>query len=238
MWSVFRAECFKLRKSPIWLLMFVGPAIATLVALFPDHTYPWHMTLSTIALVYGMLFLPLMTGVFAAIVCRFEHAGGGWKQLLALPVTRSSVFLSKFAVVMGLLLMSQLLVGAGLLLAAQVMDYPGPVPWDLLARSLLGSWIACLPLAALQMGVSVAWQSFAAPLAVNVVFTLPNILVANSERFGPYYPWAQPALAMLPREADSFGAFNLPLESLFVVVAGSFVLFLGAGYAYFLRKPV
>lgn len=113
-----------------------------------------------------------------------------------------------------------------------------PVPWDMIARSLFGSWVACLPLAALQMGVSVAWSNFAAPLALNVIFTLPNMLVANSAKYGPYYPWAQPALAMLPREADSFGAFNVPLESLFLVIAGSFVIFFAAGYAYFLRKPV
>jgi len=241
MLGVFRSELLKLRKSPIWWLIFVSPALSTLVAyaeFYPEDLLPWHISLSMIAMVHGLLFLPLLTGVFAAFVCRFEHAGGGWKQLLALPVSRSSVFLVKFAMVMGILLVIQLLVCAGLLAVGFFKGFPMPVPWDVITRSLLGSWIACLPLAALQMGVSVAWSNFAAPMALNVIFTLPSILIANSEKYGPYYPWAQPALAMLPREAESFGAFNVPLESLFFVIAGSFVIFFAAGYSYFLRKPV
>jgi hypothetical protein len=104
--------------------------------------------------------------------------------------------------------------------------------------SVLGGWIACLPLAALQMAVSSAWSSFAAPMALNVVFTFPNILVANSADYGPYYPWVQPLLAMVPRTKESFGAFNVPAETLFLVILGSFVLFLAGGLIYFQRKAV
>jgi hypothetical protein len=236
---VFRSEWLKLRKSSIWLLILVSPVLAALITMVSgDDAHPWHHALAALALVHGLLLLPLLTGVFAAFVCRFEHAGGGWKQLMSLPISRSSVYLSKFALVMGLLLVMQMLIAVGIVLAGQMKGSPGPIPWETIAKSLIGSWIACLPLAALQMGVSAAWQSFAAPLAVNVIFTLPNILVVNSEKFGPYYPWAQPALAMLPREAEGFGAFNVPLESLFLVILGSFVLFFFLGYVNFLKKAV
>lgn len=240
--NVFRAELLKLKRSPIWLIALVSPALTTLVAAVVDlpggaaSLEAWTPLIGAAALLHGLLFLPLLTGVYAAFVCRFEHAGGGWKQLLALPVRRGHVFAAKLGLVMTLLAVTQLLVLAGLLAVAAAKGVPADAAaWGLIARCFVGGWVACLPLAALQMGVSMLWQSFAAPLAANVIFTLPNILVANSAEYGPYYPWAQPALAMAPREAESFGAFNVPLESLLLVVLGSFALFAAAGFAYFAR---
>lgn len=114
----------------------------------------------------------------------------------------------------------------------------GAVPWPLLISSLLGGWFACLPLAALQLGVSQGWSSFGAPLALNVSLTLPNILVVNSATYGPYYPWAQPLLAMSPFGGESFGAFVLPAQTLMLVVSVSLIVFLGGGLLYFQRKAV
>lgn len=45
-------------------------------------------------------------------------------------------------------------------------------------------------------------------------------------------------LAMSPFGEERFGAFNLPLESLMIVVSGSLLLFLGAGLIGFWRKAV
>ncbi|WP_025688145.1 ABC transporter permease, partial [Paenibacillus zanthoxyli] len=158
--------------------------------------------------------------------------------LLALPVSRTSVYLAKFAVAALLLAATQAVFMAAVIGTGLFRDIGTPVPWELLLRSISTSWVACLPLAALQLAVSQAWSSFAAPLALNVSFTLPNILIANSATYGPYYPWVQPLLAMIPQGQADHGAFNLPLESLLIVVLGSFVVFLAAGLLSFRRKAV
>lgn len=238
MWKIFRFELLKLKKSPIWFLVFVSPVLSFLVGLAESESNDWLVTLATMAFLHAMLFLPLLTGVFAAFVCRYEHIGGGWKMVLAMPVTRTSVYIVKFLLVLGLLAFTQLLFLAGLLLIGEIKGYAGEIPWEMILKSIWGGWIACMPLAALQMFVSVAWSSFAAPMAVNVMFTLPNILVANSEKYGPFYPWAQPLLAMTPSSNESFGAFNVSMETLFLVIIGSFVLFFTSGCLYFQRKEV
>lgn len=241
---MFRSEWMKVRRTVIWLLAVVSPLLAALIGLLnvrdgstsADAT--WLEALALMAVLHALLFLPLLTGVFAALVCRFEHAGGGWKQLLALPVTRSQVYLTKLAFVMLLLAITQLLFLAALLLIGISLGFKGAVPWAELLRSVGGGWVACLPLAALQLAVAAAWQSFAAPLAVNVIFTLPNMLVANSADYGPYYPWVQPLLAMMPAGPVSFGALNVSAVSLFLVIGGSFALFLAGGWIYFAKKAV
>lgn len=119
-----------------------------------------------------------------------------------------------------------------------VQGMNGPIPWAVIAQSLLAGWVACLPLAALQLMVSFLWSSFAAPLALNFVFTVPNILVANSQAYGPYYPWTQPLLAMMPSGRDNFGAFMVPTDTLLTVIMGSFVVFTLAGLTVFRYKEI
>ncbi|PLS17292.1 hypothetical protein CVD28_12035 [Bacillus sp. M6-12] len=241
MWNLFRAEWLKLRKTSIWQLVFVSPILASMTGftdIGAEGVNTWAVALSLMGLVHALLFLPLLTGVFSAFVCRYEHLNGGWKQLLSLPVPRSNIYLVKFMLVMGLIAISQLLILGGLLLIGQLKGFSEPIPWEIVLKSLAGGWVACLPVAALQMIVSVAWSSFAAPLAINVIFTLPNILISNSERFGPYYPWSQPFLTMMPQTDQSFGALNVSLETLLIVILGSFIMFFAAGFLYFQRKEI
>jgi len=244
MGKLFQSEFLKLRKSSIWMLIFVSPILSVLLGIselselpaFEQHQ--WTATLGMMTISHAILFLPLLTGIFSSFVCRYEHIGGGWKQLLSLPVSRKDVYLVKIVIVSLLIAATQILFVMGLFLIGWMKGFPVDIPWGTISTSVIGGWIACLPLIALQMFISVAWSSFAAPLAVNVIFTIPNMLIVNSESFGPYYPWAQPFLMMMPNSAESFGALNVSLETLFAVVLGSLVLFLGIGFVYFMRKEV
>ncbi|MEF2248525.1 ABC transporter permease [Paenibacillus sp. IITD108] len=245
MLRMLRSEWLKIRGGLIWLLIGVSPIIAALSGWLSSKEagdgadgVVWLIALSIMSALHAMLFLPLLTGVFSALVCRYEHASGGWKQVLSLPVSRSQVYMTKFIVIMMLIGLVQLLFLALLLLIGTVLDFGAPIPWAKLLASVAGGWVACLPLAALQLAVSTAWASFAAPLALNVIFTIPNMLIANSAEYGPYYPWVQPMLAMIPSGEMTFGAFNVSAVTLFVIIGGSFLLFFVGGWSYFSRKPV
>ena len=112
-----------------------------------------------------------------------------------------------------------------------------PFPMRIIQKSILGGWIATFPLVALQLWMSILFKSFAAPFAVNVIFTLPSILVVNSEKIAPFYPWVQP-FSMMYIESDTDDVFFIPWEQLLTVVGGSFVLFFVAGLFYFQRKAI
>nr|WP_072327777.1 MULTISPECIES: ABC transporter permease [unclassified Paenibacillus] len=242
MLAIIRSEWLKLRKTVIWLLAAVSPLLAGAVALLDaERTHDssaWLVALSVMSALHALLFLPLLTGVFAALLCRYEHMSGGWKQMLALPVRRSQVFLVKFGFVVLLLAVTQLLFLGLLLLVGMSLGFAFPIPWSELLSSLSGGLLACLPLAALQLGISIAWPNFAAPLAVNAIFTLPNLLIVNSREFGPYYPWAQPMLAMMPNTGEAYGAFHVSAFTLYGIILGGLVLFLTSGMIYFSRKAV
>lgn len=236
------AERVKIANIQIWLLVLLSPILAVVIGFDVDLSSSigvgvWEGLQLEMGMAHGLLFLPILSGLFAAFICRYEHSGGGWKQLLVLPVSRSSVYVAKFTVIAALLAMTQLLFLLGVFIVGWIQGVSAPIPWEFWLKGSLGGWVACLPLAALQLAVSVMWNSFAAPLALNVVFTIPNMLIINSEKIGPYYPWAQPLLSMLPNSQD-FGAFNLPLANLMVVVLGSFIVFFIAGWFAFRVKEV
>ncbi|WP_334074007.1 MULTISPECIES: ABC transporter permease [Paenibacillus] len=238
---VLSSERLKMSKSRIWLVLLASPVLSILIGVLsnpPEGTDPWTVIAGTMSILHGMLFLPIISGLLPAFLCRYEHTGGGWKQLLVLPVSRTSVYLAKFSVVAGLLAVCQVIFLAAILVAGKIQGFDAPIPWSMLIASQLGGWIACLPLVALQLGVSLTWASFAAPLAINVSLTIPNMLIVNSSTYGPFYPWAQPVLAMMPKGMESYGAFNLPLENLMITVLGSFILFFAAGLIYFRRKEI
>ncbi|HIW35005.1 MAG TPA: ABC transporter permease [Candidatus Paenibacillus intestinavium] len=241
--NLLQAEWYKLRKTNIIPFILTGPllvlAIAWNVELDMEGTegFQYIYTSMMVNLVYAVMFLPLMTGVLAAIICRYEHQAGGWKQLFALPTTRGKVYVSKFVIIISITLIMQLLYALVLLAVGLMKDYGEPFPMVLIVKSVLGGWVATLPLIALQLWLSTLFKSFAAPFAVNVIFTIPTILVMNSEKFAPYYPWAQP-FAMMYIAEDKRDVFFIPWEQLLTVVGGSFIVFFLVGYIYLQRKEV
>lgn len=240
---LLRAEWMKLRKSVIWLLMAAGPGLAVFIGYMalrvevPENR-TWEYLSTITAIGHGILFLPLSAGIVSAFVCRYEHDSGGWKQLLALPVKRGGVYLAKLAAVLLLLFISQLIYLGLVMAAGQILGLAGPMPAADLVQSAAGGFIAAAPLAALQLACSVGWANFAAPLAINAMMALPNVIIINSARYAPYYPWSQPLRAMLPDGGNQFGFLHLPAASLFGVVIGGFMLFVLSGWIYFYRKDV
>ena len=241
-WNLVQSEMLKMRKTTIWLLLFVSPSLAFVVGLatpaiegLPNQ---WVAPLLTMTQVHSLLFLPLIIGIFTSFICRFEHQNGGWKQLLSLPVLRTHVYMSKFSLVMALIAIIQLLFTYSWIFIGLIKGFTDPFPMMVMLKSIVGGWIATLPLVALLLLVSMAWASFAAPLALNVVFTLPNILVANSETLAPYYPWVQPFLTMIPKAEGPWGGFFVSLESIIFAIAGAFVVFFASGLVYIHKKAV
>lgn len=105
---------------------------------------------------------------------------------------------------------------------------------------MLSGWVAVLPLAAVQLWVSSRWKSFGAALALNVCFTLPAIFAAQSAEFGPWYPWAQPMLAMTPIVTRTLEdtALNVAPATLWVVIAGGMIVALLGGLITFARADI
>jgi hypothetical protein len=229
----------KVRWPLTLLIVSVAPILALLMRGIPLNAEGFKAYYMGVVVVYGWIFYPIVSGVLAALICRTEHLNGGWKQLLALPVRRSHVYVAKYLIVAALLLLSQLLVLAGMW-AMSVWGGVGAIPWQQTVLGLLGGWVAVLPLAALQLWASSRWRAFGGPLALNVALTFPALFAVQSEQFNQWYPWGLPVVGMMSSFSDivSNQWIAFAPATFFVVIVGGFVLWFGAGMAQFVWGDV
>ncbi|MBA2175213.1 ABC transporter permease [Halobacillus locisalis] len=238
---LLKSEWIKIRNTKIWWLLTFSPLLVGITGMtmpMPEEGPQWVFLLSTGVSIHALLFLPLMVAVFSAYICRYEHQHNAWKQLFTMPVSRRHVFMAKYVIVALVIAVNQCLFFLTYFGVGFTRGLEGAIPWDYLFRSLAGGWVATLPLAALTLWVALVWSSFAAAITVNVILTMPNMFVVNSETFGPLYPWAQPFLMMLPQSEGIMGGFFVSVESMMVAVIGGFLVFFIGGLTSIHRKVV
>ncbi|MEQ7807712.1 ABC transporter permease [Priestia aryabhattai] len=215
--EILTVEKLKLKRSKIWILYILGPLIGVMLAYtnfynnYELFVQPgdneWIEAWTQVAIFMGPFVLPIMVGVYAAFVCRSEHVSGGWKQLLALPVQRTKIFLGKFLITATMIAVTLFIVLILFLGFGLVKGINGDLPMLTLIGYCIKGFLACLPLMLLQLIISIRSKTFGIPLAVSIVFTLPAIIVASTP-LGQIYPWTQPMLAMSPVDES-------PIESYF-----------------------
>ena len=73
------AEWLKLSKSKLWPQIFLCAILVMLLGILngkPEELAPWEYLISIMIILHAMLLLPILTGIFSAMVCRYEHSGG------------------------------------------------------------------------------------------------------------------------------------------------------------------
>ncbi|ANC22997.1 MULTISPECIES: ABC transporter permease [Bacillus cereus group] len=237
--KLFLVEFHKIKKTNIWMLLFISPLLTGVltyinVGSVMSNSGNWKMLYGLATVMHAMLFLPLLTGLFAALICRQDHLNGGWKQLLVQPIKRYQLYCTKAIFVVFFIIITQCLFFLTIIIVGHSIGLTDPFPTTYVFKSLLGGLFTTLPLIALQMWLSAIWSSFAAPMIICVALTIPGIIIGQSERFGPIYPWSQPLLAMVPTGSETELLF-ISTKSISIVLISFIVFFIG-GLLNFNRK--
>jgi len=231
--NILSIELMKTRRSKLWFLVIFGPIVGVTLALnnfFINYDSfmsdpgdnGWLEAWTQVEIFYSPLIFPILAGVFAALVCRYEHVGGGWKQLLSLAVPRHQVYFAKLLLIALLLACTQLSLLICYIGLGSILGVPNQIPWKTLWGFSIKGWLASLPLASIQLAISTYWRGFGMPLAINIALSLPSILVANTSA-GQFYPWAQPMLAMSPADES-------PIQSMMMFYTLIILVFLLANF--------
>ncbi|WP_060206567.1 ABC transporter permease [Sporosarcina koreensis] len=239
--NVLYVERLKLKRSKVWLLYFMGPLLGVFLAyinFFKNYDLfmqpgdnEWIEVWTQVALFMGPFVLPIIVGIYAALVCRSEHIGGGWKQLLALPIKHSEIFLGKFLTVVKMVVITMLILLIFFIGFGYIKGVEGSLPIFTILGFMIRGILACLPLILLQLIISIRAKTFGIPLAVSIVFTLPAIIVASTP-LGQIYPWTQPMLAMSPEDESPIQSYFL----FYTLVIGAFIVFLIYGLRSFTKR--
>ncbi|MBA4601386.1 ABC transporter permease [Thermoactinomyces mirandus] len=201
MLQVMASEFLKIRRKMILFLIFLGPlGVIVLEAINFGVRYDYLTDLYRNDLWKGlmgevsMLFTPsLMLGltIITSMIANIEHETDAWKQLFALPVTRTEVFLGKWFLATILLFVFCALLAGGTIVLGTFLNYGPDIPYLYLLKKSFFPYFAAMPFLALQIWLSIAWKNQAIPLTVGIMGT---ILSMYSFEFPDWLPWKWPYL--------------------------------------------
>lgn len=188
----------------------------------------------------AIFFLPLAAILVTSLVAQIEFRNNAWKQVHALPLSRSALFFAKFAIVLALMALLLVLFNAAVYLSALVpwlavraLPYPhAPLPAQDFFRDNVLYFVDCLPIVAAQYLLSLHFRNFLVPIGTGFLAWV-GALAALPWKFGYLLPYTYTMLNYL-KDHPSRRA-PAPLDLHFLAIA-YFVAFVAAGYALFFSK--
>ncbi|MFE7822051.1 ABC transporter permease [Priestia megaterium] len=240
-WNIFSVELLKTKRSVVWALTILVPSLSIFLgvgnflvnakAFIDPKANLWVEAWSQVIIFYGMIFLPMLIGIYASTICRYDHLTGGWKQVLSFPISRNKLYLSKLLILFLLLGVTQISLLILYIITGKMFDFNGTlILKDFVSYCLLG-WVAALPLAALQLWLAFNWKSFAFPITINITLTIPVLMISQTP-YAILYPWAQPSFIMGPHInslVPSYSTFTI------ILILG-LIFFTIGGLLHFKRK--
>ncbi|SFI69846.1 MULTISPECIES: ABC transporter permease [unclassified Bacillus (in: firmicutes)] len=236
--KLVRTDVIKQKRGLLWLIIFIIP-LGTTVAMFLDmylryedflyHSIKkqgvtsWEMLLiENHALLQWGKFLPIFVAVIGVVVYQIEFKQSSWTTLLSLPVTKSSVFISKFITIM---IFSALLIclnTIGLIVVGIIIGFPEAVDIGLYSKYVINQCIAILGVAALHNWLSSYLRNMVIPVAIGFIgMILSSIIFSQIPAKAKFFPYLYPYLIAGQKEINPSIALYSGLAS------GVIILLLG-----------
>jgi len=232
--SLLQAEFLKIKRKGFWLLAVLGPfgVVALQMVnygvrkeyLLKQSDNDWEYFLSNVhsftplALVLGIVIL---TSLMASV----ENETNALKQWIALPVSKMSVYLSKFFVLASLLFLSSVLLLIFTLAYGMYLDFDETIPFQVLLEYSFCPYFAALPVLAFQLWIAMVSKNQGIPTAIGVVGVIFTFM---SHQLPDWMIWKWPTLT---------NQWDEPLINVWLGLAIGGVLYV-AGMLDFTRRDV
>ncbi|MBB6023354.1 hypothetical protein HNR77_004454 [Paenibacillus sp. JGP012] len=197
------SDWLKIRGKGIWFLVFLAPiGLTAMQALnfglrldYLKEQYAGNLWGGLLENVIVFVPLALMLGatILSSMVAGIEHEQGSWKQLLALPISRPAVYLAKFLLACVLLIISSLLLTAGVVGLGLVLGFDAKeIPWAQALKLGLMPLAGALPVLSIELWLTLVSKNQALPVTFGIILAITGMF---SLSISPHFPlaWAQMA---------------------------------------------
>ncbi len=246
----FSAEWIKKRKSFADWLVLVGGFFVPFISILVFLVYPkqllalhnsnhfWQVLFQKSWQMMAFMLLPMGIVLAVSLITQLEFKNNGWKQLHTTPQPFISIYFSKLALLIVMLLELFILFNIGIYLSALIpsllisnIPFPNYTvdPGYLLLEN--GTYfVLCLPMVALQYLLSLQLKNFLIPLGVGLALVVGG-LIAISWQYSYTLPSAYTALYCLQKNSNT-----IPVHNLLVWSMVYFILFTLLGYWLYISK--
>lgn len=146
---------------------------------------------------YMFLSFVFLLGItlLASIMAGTEHETRAWKQLLAMPVPKGSIYLAKLVWIFLLQLCTVVITVVGMCVI-WVLYTNEPIPWKIMILQPLFVCLSSVPMMAIQLWLSTVFANQALPLALGIFGSVSSLFLARSSSPVIHLlPWSYPALS-------------------------------------------
>lgn len=189
----------------------------------------------------AIFFLPMGAILAASLMAQLEFKNSAWKQVHVLPLSLTTIFFSKFCVVLVMMAQFFVLFNLAIYLSALVpvllvpgLTYPpAPLPYGRFLRQDLLYFVDSLPIVASQYLISLRFRNFLIPVGVGFMVWV-GALASLSWKFGFVVPYTYPMLTYLKNSGG--GKAVIPPVNLHLWAIGYFLFFTSVGFMLFVSK--
>lgn len=248
----FQSEWLKIKRSAASWLVIIGGGfipIIMLIAFFANlekarqaystgnywlgyNQQSWQFM--------AMFLLPMGVILATSLITQLEYKNNAWKQLHTTPQKLSTIFFTKLAVIITMMLQFFLFFNVGIYLSAIIpclllADVPFPkesFPFAQMVEYNAGFFVDCLPIIALQYLVSLRFKNFLVPVGIGLALLVASMFAVQWQ-YGYTFPYTYCILNFLGKEEVNMNNIETNIH-LFAGIY--FVVFTVAGYILYITK--
>lgn len=220
--ELFKAELLKIKKMGIIQLAVLAPLLTIVISInaysFIKSKSPqitaWQGLFTVSSTIFIGMVLPILIIYITMVMGRIENLNNGWKQLLAMPVKRSKIFMIKYLVVLSAFILALISYLIEYSATAYFFGAKGLIPVEVII-DVLYVFIALQPFIALLFLLSNRFNSVVIPLGVGIVLILSSLLIVQSA-YWKYAPWTY-ALGLVQ------GGLDVITQVVPLLIVGTFI---------------
>ncbi len=248
--NCFKGEWIKKRRSfadwLVWIGAFFIPVINSIIFLvYPNQLNKMHATQEFWKTIFNkswetmsILLLPMGIVLAVSLITQLEFKNNTWKQLHSMPVPFTSIFFSKLAVLLVMLLQLVLLFNIGIYISAVIpavfnSSIPFPsyaIPFEYILTKSASFFLAAIPLLSLQYLISLQFKNFLIPIGAGLALVIGGLIALSWK-----YIYLLPSSYITLYYFQTVGR-QAPQHNILLWSAGYFTLFTVLGYILYLFK--
>jgi len=177
-----------------------------------------------------IMFLPLTVTVLASMIHYIEYSSNNWKNLLALPVSKTKLYLAKWSLVYisaALMICFNAMI---MIIIGHFLVFTEAVDWKLILQYSSYQLIAAFSLISFQSFISSEINNPNVSLAIGFAGVASCLFFAQSQRLAKLIPYAHMVLALPDPTVDNSGLIK------YGIAFG--VIFLAMGVIFFNKKEI
>jgi len=189
--ELLKIEFMKVKRSMILPLLLILPILVVVSGVFsismymtPEYTNAWSAMFIQSALLFGYYLLPFSMVVVCVMIANRETKNNGILKMLALPISKGKLALTKFFVLLSflaiqLLIFSLSFVIAGFI-ATKIMNVTESIPVLYLLTWTLKLFTTMIPAISCMWAITILFEKPLLSMGLNLLLIIPGVLVANT----------------------------------------------------------